>query len=70
MAAVRSPYNVKDPAEQSRVERYLPAVFSVLYDAKRPLADARFFSNKLYKEQLRGKKRRIIAETFLDQQGK
>jgi hypothetical protein len=51
MSAVRSLYNVKDPAEQSRVERYLPSVFTALYDAKRPLVDAKYLSNRLYKEQ-------------------
>lgn len=49
MNAVRSLYNVKDPAEQSRVERYLPAVFSALYDAQSPLLDARYLANRLYK---------------------
>jgi hypothetical protein len=52
MEALRSLYNVKDPAEQSRVERYLPSVFSALYDAKRSLADAEYLSNRLDREQL------------------
>jgi hypothetical protein len=51
MEAIRSLYNVKDPAEQSRIERYLPAVFATLYDAKSPITDARYFSNKLYRKQ-------------------
>jgi hypothetical protein len=51
MNAVRSLYSVKDPAEQSRVERYLPAVFTALYDAQSPLSDATYFGNRLYKEQ-------------------
>jgi hypothetical protein len=33
MEAIRSLYNVKDPSDQSRVERYLPSVFTALYDA-------------------------------------
>lgn len=51
MNAVRSLYNVKDPSEQSRVERYLPAVFSALYDAQSPLSGARYLANRLYKAQ-------------------
>jgi hypothetical protein len=51
MNAVRSLYSVKDPSEQSRVERYLPLVFDALYDSKRPLVDAKYLSNRMYKEQ-------------------
>lgn len=51
MEAVRSLYNVKDPAEQSRVERYLPDVFAALYDAKSPLAEAIHLSNRLDREK-------------------
>ena len=51
METVRSLYNVKDPAEQSRVERYLPPVFATLYEAQRPLSDALYFSNRIYREQ-------------------
>lgn len=51
MRSVRSLYNVKDPAEQSRVERYLPAVFAALYDAQSPLIDAQYLANRLYKDQ-------------------
>jgi hypothetical protein len=51
MGAVRSLYGVKDPAEQSRIERYLPPVFSALYDSQSPLVDARYFTNRLYKPQ-------------------
>lgn len=51
MEAVRALYNVKDPAEQSRIERYLPSIFATLYEAKSPITDARYFSNKLYRKQ-------------------
>lgn len=51
MEAIRSLYNVKDPSEQGRVERYLPAVFGTLYDAQRPITDARYFSNKLHRDR-------------------
>lgn len=51
MAAIRDLYNVKDPAEQSRVERYLPDVFSALYDAHSPLSDAVYLSNRADKEK-------------------
>jgi hypothetical protein len=51
MNAVRALYSVKDPSENSRIERYLPTVFGALYDAKRPLNDSRYLSNKLYEEQ-------------------
>jgi hypothetical protein len=51
MNAVRSLYSVKDPAKQSYIERYLPAVFTALYDAQSPLTDAKYFSNRLFKEQ-------------------
>jgi hypothetical protein len=49
MRALRDLYGVKDPAEQSRIERYLPLVFAALYDAEVPLVDARYFTNKRYK---------------------
>ena len=52
MEAIRSLYNVKDPAEQSRIERYLPDVFTALYDSKSPLADAVYLSNRQNKERL------------------
>lgn len=51
MGAVRDLYGVKDPAEQSRIERYLPKVFEALYDARRPLTDARIFTNRLYRRE-------------------
>lgn len=50
MRAIRDLYGVKDPAEQSRIERYLPLVFSALYDAEAPLIDARYFTSRQYKE--------------------
>lgn len=49
MRSLRDLYGVKDPAEQSRIERYLPLVFSALYDAEAPLIDARYFSSRQYK---------------------
>ena len=48
MRAVRDLYSVRDPSEQSRIERYLPLVFAALYDAQCPLADAQVFTNRLY----------------------
>lgn len=51
MGAVRDLYSVKDPAEQSRIERYLPKVFEALYDARRPLTDAKIFTNRLYRRE-------------------
>jgi hypothetical protein len=51
MEAIRNLYNVKDPAEQGRIERYLPAIFSTLYQAQVPITDARYFSNKLYRDK-------------------
>ncbi|HST50464.1 MAG TPA: hypothetical protein VLJ61_00535, partial [Pyrinomonadaceae bacterium] len=62
MNAVRSLYSVKDPSEQSRVERYLPAVFAALYDAKLPLYDSRHLSNRLYDAQ----RERILMQTDED----
>lgn len=50
METIRSLYNVKDPSEQGRIERYLPAIFGTLYEAKSPITDARYFSNKLYRK--------------------
>lgn len=44
-------FNVKDEATQMRIERYLPAVLSVLYDNKRPLRDVEYFTNRIYKNQ-------------------
>jgi len=51
MRAIRDLYGVKDPGQQSVIERYLPAVFYALYDSQSPLADARYFANRLYKPQ-------------------
>lgn len=51
MKAVRDLYGVKDPSEQSRIERYLPPIFAALYDAQQPLVDARYFTNRLYRDQ-------------------
>lgn len=59
MGAIRSLYNVKDPAEQSRIERYLPSVLTALYDAKRPIADAIHLSNRLDADE----RYDILAET-------
>ena len=50
MRAIRDLYGVKDPAEQSRIERYLPMVFTALYDAEAPLSDARYFTSRKYTE--------------------
>jgi hypothetical protein len=50
MRAIRDLYSVKDPAEQSRIERYLPLVFAALYDAEAPLIDARYFTSRKYQE--------------------
>lgn len=49
MRSIRDLYGVKDPAEQSRIERYLPLVFAALYDAEAPLSDARYFSSRQYR---------------------
>jgi hypothetical protein len=54
MEAIRNLYNVKDPAETGRIERYLPAIFATLYQAKVPITDARYFSNKLYRKKQEG----------------
>jgi hypothetical protein len=51
MRALRDLYGVKDPAEQSRIERYLPSVFSALYDAQVPLIDARYFTSRQHKTE-------------------
>lgn len=51
MSAVRDLFGVKDPADQARIERYLPKVFEALYDAHRPLTDARIFTNRLYRQE-------------------
>lgn len=51
MNAVRNLYSVKDPADQSRIERYLPKVFGALYDAKCPLRDSQYLSNRMYQEE-------------------
>lgn len=41
----------KDPAAQSFINRYLPAVLSCLYNAQSPLVEALFFSNQIYVQQ-------------------
>jgi hypothetical protein len=48
---VRTFSSIKDPAETFRIERYLPAVLTALYDAKRPLSDAKYFTNRKYKDE-------------------
>lgn len=37
-----------DPANTMNVARYLPAIFTALYDAKSPLSDARYFTDDSY----------------------
>jgi len=49
--AVRDLYGVKDPSDQSRIERYLKPVFAALYDAERPVSDAIYFTNRLYQDE-------------------
>src|SRR5207302_930205 len=51
MDTMRVLFNVKDPASTARIERYLPAVFNVLYNAKAPLAISRFLTKRIYKSQ-------------------
>lgn len=54
---VRILFNVKDPSEQPRIERYLPAVLNVLYDSQSSLRDARYFSNQ---DHIEARKERLI----------
>lgn len=51
MDTLRVLFNVKDPSDQMRIERYMPSVLSALYDAKRTLYDVKYFTNLLYKTQ-------------------
>jgi hypothetical protein len=41
----------KDPATQSFINRYLPAVLSCLYNAQSPLHEALYFSSQIYVQQ-------------------
>jgi len=50
---IRNFSNTKDFAETFRIERYFPAVLNALYDAKRPLQQAKYFTNRLYKAERR-----------------
>jgi hypothetical protein len=51
MSAVRDLYSVSDPADTSRIERYLGPVFAALYDAGRPLSHAVYFTNRLFRAE-------------------
>jgi len=44
-------FNVSDPAETPRIERYLPSLLKILYNAQSPITDARFFSDRLFVSQ-------------------
>lgn len=44
-------FNVKDPADTPRLERYLNSVLSILYDSKSLIAEARYFANKLHLDE-------------------
>jgi hypothetical protein len=49
--SVRVLFSTKDPADTGRVERYLPALLTALYDAGSPLYDARYFTNRAYEAE-------------------
>lgn len=49
--SIRILTQTKEPAMQSFINRYLPAVLSCLYNAQSPLAEALFFSNQIYVKQ-------------------
>ncbi|MGI8467750.1 MAG: TraM recognition domain-containing protein [Pyrinomonadaceae bacterium] len=44
-------FNVKEESSQMRIERYLPSVLNILYDAKAPLCDVQYFTNRIFKHQ-------------------
>ena len=59
---IRNFSGTKDFAETFRIERYLPSVLTALYDAHRPLSDAKYFTNRLYKAQ----REKILDQTDPD----
>jgi hypothetical protein len=44
-------FNVKDQAATANIAKYLPALLHVLMNAKLTLAEARYFTNRIYKHQ-------------------
>ena len=58
--------NTKDFADTFRIERYFPAVLTALYDAKRPLRDIKYFTNRLYSKQRNDILKHADDDTFLD----
>ena len=59
-------FNVKEESSQMRIERYLPSVLNALYDAKRPLRDVEYFTNRIYKHQRESILRTADNATKLD----
>jgi hypothetical protein len=49
--SIRILTNTKDPAQESFINRYLPAVLNCLYNAQAPLAEAQYFANRIYATQ-------------------
>lgn len=49
--SIRILTNTKDPAQESFINRYLPAVLNCLYNAQVPLAEAQYFTNQIYVNQ-------------------
>jgi hypothetical protein len=49
--AVRVLFQVKDAAQNSFINRYLPAVLNCLWEAEVPLSEALYFTNQLYVRQ-------------------
>lgn len=51
--SIRILTNTKDPAQESFINRYLPAVLNCLYNAQAPISEAQYFSNQIYVQQRR-----------------
>jgi len=49
--SIRILTNTKDPAQESFINRYLPAVLNCLYNAQGTMSEAQYFSNQVYVKQ-------------------
>jgi hypothetical protein len=67
-------FNIKDPGDTARLERFMPPIFNILYDAESTLRQAEYFTNKEFEEQrseimIHGdhSSRKVIEEAFKHQ---
>ena len=62
MDTIRILFKTKDASETPRIERYLPAILSLLWNAEAPLSDALYFTD-FHNPYFRTMRNQIIEKT-------